>query len=149
MNTSDFAWLFANGLNKLKDEVIAYERENDLWIVEKSIANSAGHLTQHLVGNLKHFVGLHMGQIPYQRERDREFKERQFDRDQLLQMIDETILAIGKTLSGKDVSFLEKPFSEDVIKLKDGQTNGFMLAYLCAHLNYHLGQINYHRRLLG
>jgi hypothetical protein len=149
MNTSDFAWLLSNGLNKLKDEVAAYKDENDLWIVEKNIANSAGHLTQHLVGNLKHFVGKHMGQVPYHRERDREFNERQFDRSRLLNMIDETIATIEKALAGRDASFLEIPFPEEAVKVKEGQTNGFMLAHLYAHLNYHLGQINYHRRLLS
>jgi hypothetical protein len=28
-------------------------------------------------------------------------------------------------------------------------TTGYFLVHLATHLNYHLGQINYHRRLLG
>jgi hypothetical protein len=148
MKTSDFLWLFDNGLNKLKEELLAYDDENAMWIIDKDIKNSAGHLAQHLVGNLKNFVGKYMGQIPYTRERDREFNERQFDRTTLLLLLDETKEAISKTLTDKDASFLELPFPSEAVVVKEGQTNGFMLAYLYAHLNYHLGQVNYHRRLL-
>lgn len=148
MKTSDFLWLFDNGLNKLKEELLAYNDENAMWIIEKDIKNSAGHLAQHLVGNLKTFVGKYMGQIPYTRERDREFNERQFDRATLLRLIDETRETISKTLTNKDASFLESTFPAEAVMIKEDQTNGFMLAHLYAHLNYHLGQINYHRRLL-
>jgi len=148
MNTSDFIWQFDLGLGKLQEELKAYPNDDALWIVEKNISNSAGNLAQHLVGNLKNFVGKYMGQIAYHRERDREFNERQFDRDQLLTLIDETIAIIYQALAGKDEAFLNEAFPEDAVKVKDGQTNGFMLSYLAAHLNYHLGQINYHRRLL-
>ncbi|MFA6060509.1 MAG: DUF1572 family protein [Taibaiella sp.] len=150
MKMSDFVWLFSNGLDKLKEELLAYDDENTMWIIEKNIKNSAGNLAQHLVGNLKNFVGKYMGQIPYLRERDREFNERQFDRATLLRLIDETKEAISKSLSDKDASsFLALPFPEEAVVIKAGQTNGFMLTYLYAHLNYHLGQVNYHRRLLN
>jgi hypothetical protein len=149
MKMSDFVWQYNNSLDKLKEELLAYDDENTMWIIEKSIKNSAGHLAQHLVGNLKTFVGKYMGQIPYMRERDREFNERQFDRATLLRLIDETKEIISKSLVDKDVSFLELPFPKEAVVVKDDQTNGFMLSYLYAHLNYHLGQVNYHRRLLN
>lgn len=149
MKPSDFVWQFNNGLDKLKEELLAYDDESTMWITEKKIKNSAGHLAQHLVGNLKTFVGKFMGQIPYQRERDREFNERQFDRTTMLRLIDETKETISKSLTGKDESFFAQPFPEEAVIIKEDQTNGFMLAHLYAHLNYHLGQINYHRRLLN
>ena len=149
MKMSDFVWLFNNGLDKLKEELLAYDDENTMWIIEKNIKNSTGNLAQHLVGNLKNFVGKYMGQIPYLRERDREFNERQFDRASLLRLIDETKDAISKSLIDKDASFLALPFPEEAVVVKEDQTNGFMLTYLYGHLNYHLGQINYHRRLLN
>jgi len=148
MNPSDFEWQLTNGLQKLKEELNAYRNEENLWIVTGNITNSAGNLAQHLVGNLKHFVGLHMGQVAYHRQRDLEFSGRQADRARLLSWIDETIHAIHQALSGKEPAFLDQPFDETLVKVKDGQTRGFMLSHLYAHLNYHLGQINYHRRLL-
>jgi hypothetical protein len=149
MKMSDFIWQFNNGLDKLKEELLAYDDENTMWIVEKNIKNSSGNLAQHLVGNLKTFVGKFMGQIPYHREREREFNERQFDRATLLLLIDETKEAISKSLTGKDESFFAQPFPKEAVVIKEDQTNGFMLTHLYAHLNYHLGQINYHRRLLN
>lgn len=149
MNPSDFEWQLSTGLSKLKEELMSYADENTMWTVQGDITNSAGHLAQHLVGNLKNFVGKFMGGIAYHRERDREFGERQFDRATLLVMIDETMAAITQTLAGKEASFLELHFPEEAVKVKEGQTYGFMLSYLSAHLNYHLGQINYHRRLLS
>jgi hypothetical protein len=149
MKTSDFVWQFNNGLDKLKEELLAYNDENTMWIIEKNIKNSAGHLAQHLVGNLKTFVGKFMGQIPYHRERDREFNERQFDRPTLIQLIEETKEVISKSLTDKDESFFAQPFPKEAVVIKEDQTNGFMLSYLGAHLSYHLGQVNYHRRLLN
>ena len=148
MTPNEYVWLFNNGLTKVQEELLAYDDENELWVVEKNIKNSAGHLAQHLVGNLKTFVGKYMGGIPYHRERDREFSERQFDRNTLLRLIDETKEAIRQSLTDKEESFLSEPFPGEAVVVKPGQTNGFMLTHLYAHLNYHLGQMNYHRRLL-
>jgi len=148
-NTEPYIWLFSNGLDKLKEELLAYTDDDALWIVSGTVKNSAGNLAQHLVGNLKTFVGREMGGFPYVRERDREFGERQFERPELLRLIDETKELVIKTLTGKEQDFMDNAFPPDVVKIKEGQTFGFMLAYLYAHLNYHLGQVNYHRRLLN
>lgn len=149
MTTAQHSWLFEKSLNKLKEELEAYTNEEDLWIIDKEIKNSAGNLAQHLIGNLKTFVGKYMGGFEYKRERDREFNERQFIRAQLLALIDETNNIIQQSLSGKDEAFFQQPFPQEAVGIKEDQTIGFMLTYLYGHLNYHLGQINYHRRLLS
>ncbi|WP_118975002.1 DinB family protein [Taibaiella koreensis] len=149
MTAEQYTWLFRQGIDKVKAELTAYPDEESLWIKAKAINNSTGHLAQHLVGNLRLFVGKTMGEVPYVRERDREFNERQFDRDQLLHMLEETATIIVHALQGKDEAFFAQAFPETVVTIKEGQTFGFMLHYLYAHLNYHLGQINYHRRLLS
>lgn len=146
--TDQYSWLFRKGLDKTKEELLAYADEETLWVISGEIKNSAGNLAQHLVGNLKLFVGKIMGDIDYTRERDREFNERQFTRAQLLTLLEETATTIERSLTGKDAAFLDQPFPQEVVAIKEDQTNGFMLTYLYAHLNYHLGQINYHRRLL-
>lgn len=146
--TEQYIWLFRKGLNQIKEELLAYADEETLWIVEAAIKNSAGNLAQHLVGNLKLFVGKVMGGIDYKRERDREFNERQFTRAQLIDLLEETAVIIERSLRGKDAAFLDIAFPPEAVAIKDDQTNGFMLTYLYAHLNYHLGQINYHRRLI-
>lgn len=145
--TEQYSWLFRKGLDKTKEELLAYHDEEALWVVKGEIKNTSGNLAQHLVGNLKTFIGKTMGGFDYKRERDREFNERQFTREQLVDLLEETAVIIEHSLQGKDTSFLDAPFPQDVVTVKEDQTNGFMLAYLYAHLNYHLGQINYHRRL--
>ncbi|WP_332910519.1 hypothetical protein [Algoriphagus boritolerans] len=76
----------------------AYTEEDKLWIVDKQIANSAGNLALHLFGNLRHFIGLDFGGIPYQRNREREFgakgepKSALFDELEEVKKIVETVL---------------------------------------------------------
>lgn len=41
---------------------------------------------------------------------------------------------------------LEKDYQTEALAYK--MTTGYFLIHLLSHLNYHLGQINYHRRLL-
>jgi hypothetical protein len=146
--TEQYSWLFRKGLDKTKEELLAYTDEEAIWVTSGEIKNTAGNLAQHLVGNLKLFVGKIMGGIDYTRERDREFNERQFTRAQLIGLLEETATIIERSLKDKDAAFLDQPFPKEAVAIKDDQTNGFMLTYLYAHLNYHLGQINYHRRLI-
>ena len=54
--------LFTRDLNRLKNEIELYGNENNLWKIEKNIANSAGNLCLHLVGNLNTYIGKEIGQ---------------------------------------------------------------------------------------
>jgi len=54
--------LFNRDLNKLKTEISLYRDEKNIWLVDKSIANSAGNLCLHLVGNLNTYIGAVIGQ---------------------------------------------------------------------------------------
>jgi len=149
MTPQDYIWMFDKSLGQLATELEAYPSEEALWQTGGAISNSAGHLAQHLAGNLQHFVGRHIGGTDYRRDRDSEFSQRKYNREQLLELIARTRSGIRDALQHKDAAFLEEAYSTDIMKIKDGQTTGFMLSYLYAHLNYHLGQVNYHRRLLA
>jgi len=138
--------LFVRDLEKLKKEIGLYSSENNLWIVEKNISNSAGNLCYHLIGNLKHFIGSQLGNTGYVRQRDLEFSARNIPRPQLLAEVDEVIQIITVTLDRLSDEDLGKEYP--IIVFKDKMTIGYFLIHLSTHLNYHLGQINYHRRLL-
>lgn len=138
--------LFIRDLNKLKKEIGLYKNEANLWILENEIKNTGGNLAYHLIGNLKHFIGSVIGNSGYVRQRDLEFSSRDIPRESLLKEIDETIQVIEKTLSEMDASDLEKPYPINVFG--HNMTTGYFLIHLTTHLSYHLGQINYHRRLL-
>lgn len=139
--------LFIRDLTKLKDEINAYADESKLWVTAKEINNSAGTLCLHLVGNLKHFLGATLGNTGFVRDRDAEFTQKDVPRAELVKGIDEAIAAVKTTLDLLDEQNLAKPYPIDFYK-KQGST-AFYLLHFSSHLNYHLGQINYHRRLLS
>lgn len=137
--------LFDRDLNRLKEEILAYENEEDLWLKKGHINNSAGNLTLHLIGNLKTYIGGEMGNSGYVRNRPAEF-ESKVSRFELLKGIDETHKVLIETLTNVE----EKVFDEEypLLVFEEKMNTGFFLIHLAGHLNYHLGQINYHRRLL-
>ncbi|MGN6639892.1 MAG: DUF1572 family protein [Mucilaginibacter sp.] len=138
--------LFKRDLEKLKTEIAAYHSESNIWIISDGIANSAGNLSLHLVGNLNHFIGTVLGNTGYLRQRDLEFSLKNVPRTELVKMIEETISIVDTVL---DTVTDEQMTSEyPIIVFEKGDTVGYFLAHLATHLDYHLGQVNYHRRLL-
>lgn len=142
-----FSSLFERDLKKLSEEINLYKDETSLWKVKDGISNSGGNLTLHLIGNLKHFIGATLGSTGYIRERDKEFTLKDIPRAQLIEEINNTSKVIKHTLASLSAEDLEKdfpiPFNDKI------SSTAHILAHLFGHLNYHLGQINYHRRLTG
>jgi hypothetical protein len=138
---------FLRDLNKLKEEILLYKNENDLWKVESEIQNSAGTLALHLIGNLKHFIGAQIGFTGYVRNRDREFSDRNISREKLVFEVEEAISIVKTVLPTiKDEDF-SKEFPLEMYGAK--RNTGYIILSLSTHFCYHLGQINYHRRLLA
>ena len=146
MMISSLKTIIIRDLHKLRSELEAYREETNLWKVEKSIANSGGNLCLHLVGNLNTFIGHELGKISYERNRDQEFSAKGIPREELIARIDDTIGRVTRTLSQLKDEDLEKPYP--VMVFGEPMTTGFFLIHLVTHLGYHLGQVNYHRRLL-
>ncbi len=133
-------------LEKLKTEIEQYSDEADLWKVENEISNSAGNLCLHLIGNLNHFIGATLGETGFVRNRDAEFSSKNESRENLLSEIDKTIEVVKNSLDKLSNEDFDKIFP--VQKHDETVKTDFMLLHLLTHLNYHLGQINYHRRLI-
>jgi uncharacterized damage-inducible protein DinB len=138
--------LYFRDLNQLKKEIELYISDANLWRVEGKITNSGGNLCYHLIGNLKAFVGAELGGSNYIRQRDLEFSAKHIKREKLVEEIEETLQIVMDTLSILSDKDLEKEYP--IIVFKEKMTTGYFLIHLATHLNYHLGQINYHRRLL-
>jgi hypothetical protein len=138
--------IFERDLNKLKEEISLYKDERKLWVIDKDISNSAGNLCLHLLGNLNHFIGGALGNTGYVRNRDSEFALKNIPQTELLDKIEQTKTMVIDTLSSLSESDFEKDFPEG--KWAEKASTGFLLMHLSTHLSYHLGQINYHRRLL-
>jgi len=139
--------IFERDLNKLKDEIKLYKDEKSLWIVKDGVINSAGNLCLHLIGNLNHFIGATLGNSGYVRTRDEEFSAKNISRKELISEIENAIVVVNKTLQKLSNEDFEKDFPLE----KHGKIvkTNFMLLHLLTHFNYHLGQINYHRRLIN
>ena len=138
--------IFKRDLEKLKQEISLYRDEKNLWVIDKSIANSAGNLCLHLVGNLNAYIGAVIGNTGYIRQRDLEFSQKNIPKDQLVTMIEDTIIVVANGLDELKDEDLEKEYP--LLVFKEQTSTGYFLIHLAVHLGYHLGQINYHRRLL-
>lgn len=138
--------LFNRDLQKLREEIELYQNESHLWIVDKNIANSAGNLCLHLIGNLNTYIGAALGKTDYVRNRPLEFSEKDVSKDELIIKIEETILMVNNTLDILTEANLEAIYPPEFLEREE--VTGFFLVHLSTHLAYHLGQINYHRRLL-
>ena len=139
--------LFERDLRKLRHEIEQYNSEDALWLMEKDIPNSAGNLALHLVGNLNGFIGATLGHSGYVRQRELEFSLKGVPKVELMKQIDDTIVVLNATLDKLSLEDLAKDFPEPVFGGKTVTTE-YMLVHLASHLGYHLGQVNYHRRLL-
>lgn len=138
--------LFNRDLTKLKSEIELYENENKIWFVEKGITNSAGNLTLHLIGNLNTYIGAEIGKTNYIRNRALEFSQKDFPKKELIKSIEETIIMIENALDKVTEEDLKKEYPVLVFDKKT--STEYLLIHLSTHLAYHLGQINYHRRMI-
>ena len=140
--------LYSRELNKLIAEINAYSNAKNLWLVPDGITNSAGNLCLHLIGNLNHFIGTHLGGTDYVRQRDLEFSQKHVAVATMTDQIEELKKVVTNTLHAMQDQELQEDFPILVFADQRQLTKGFMLTHLLGHLSYHLGQINYHRRLL-
>ncbi|KIC95947.1 DUF1572 family protein [Flavihumibacter solisilvae] len=138
--------LFTRDLNRLRNEIELYTKEEKIWKVEGNISNSAGNLCLHLVGNLNTFVGKELGNTGYIRNRESEFSLKNIPRQELVRKIDDTIEVVNKTLDNLDESSTKNDYP--VIVFEERTTIEYLLVHLVTHLSYHLGQVNYHRRMI-
>lgn len=138
--------LFNRDLNKLKFEIESYEYENQMWAVNNDISNSGGNLCLHLIGNLNTYIGAEIGKTGYIRNRPLEFSSKDIPRSELIKKIEDTIIVVNNALEILNEKDLNAIYPQIVFEKE--MTTGFFLVHLSTHLAYHLGQINYHRRLI-
>lgn len=140
----DFTHYFVTGLGQLEKELESYPSETSLWITTKGILNSGGNLAYHLLGNLNHFIGAALGNTGYVRNRPEEFNIKNVPRSEISEWISETVAMVESVLPA--VEDLDAPYPGGYFS-KEGSIRYILLQFV-THLQYHLGQINYHRRIL-
>jgi len=145
------AEIFERELNKLIEEIKLYPNEEKIWEVTPGIKNSGGNICLHICGNLQHFIGHVMGNTGYVRNRDKEFSVKNLPASELIAEIEKTRDAVITTLKATAEIDLEEEYTAFPAHLlgKEKLTKGFFLMHLISHLDYHMGQINYHRRMIS
>jgi len=138
--------IFKRDLLKLKEEIELYQNEEAIWLINKSIANSGGNLCLHITGNLNAYIGAGLAETGYIRKRDLEFSLKDIPKTELTKNIEATILVVEAGLNKLSADQLNNDFPIVIWGKPTGMV--YTLVHLATHLNYHLGQINYHRRLL-
>ncbi|SRX76013.1 DinB family protein [Aequorivita antarctica] len=145
MTNDLFIKLFQRDLDKLKVEISLYTKKANIWVIDPEISNSAGNLCLHIVGNLNHFIGFALGKTGYERNRESEFSTKNIPTSKLIEEIEEVSKTISNTLAKLSDENLNEQYP--IQKFEENATIEFLLVHLLCHLNYHLGQVNYHRRL--
>lgn len=140
------AAVLTRDLRALRREVEAYPSDADLWRAAPGVTNPGGTLALHLAGNLQHFVGHVLGGSGYVRQRDAEFSRRDVPRAEVLAEIDRALAAVAAGLAGVPEDRLDAEFPEPMGKHR--LTTAQALLHLVTHCAYHLGQVDYHRRLI-
>jgi uncharacterized damage-inducible protein DinB len=133
-------------LRALRREIEAYPDEDSLWLKPAGVPNSAGTLALHLAGNVQHYLGARLGATGYIRDRPAEFAQRNVPRSEIVQQLEaaRTSLAAAESRFGK--SDLTGDFPEVIGNLRF--ETGDYLIHLVSHFTFHLGQIDYHRRIV-
>ena len=148
MIANTYIELFERDLDKFIAELKLYKAEKDLWKTGGTVHNSAGNLALHINGNLNHFIGAILGKTGYVRERDKEFSTKEVSAEQLVKDLVQTREMVRKVLPLITDEMMLATYPAEFIKGKEPVTTLYVLTQLILHLDYHLGQVNYHRRLL-
>jgi len=137
---------YERDIRKLIEEINLFKNEEDLWRTEGAVRNSAGNLVLHIIGGTNYLIGNKLADTGYVRNRDQEFIQKGVDRKDLASQLNLLIDMVKNALNGLSPEQMdaEYPMLFDDKKV----STSYLLVQLLAHLNYHLGQINYLRRIL-
>lgn len=139
------AELFERDLLKLKEEIKSFKDEDNIWRKADGISNSAGTLVLHLLGNVNYTIGSLIGGTGYVRNREQEFSLTDVPREKLIADIESTVEVAKTSLSGVSQAKLDETYPLELLGQK---STVLYLTFFYGHFNYHLGQINYLRRIL-
>jgi hypothetical protein len=140
------AALFSRDLARLIQELQAFPNDELLWLRAGGIRNSAGNLVLHLEGNLREYIGRQLGQVDYRRTREQEFSLSSLPRAELVERMENLGSLLVTVISRLAESDLAQVYPERF--LETALSTHATLVHLYGHLSFHLGQIDYLRRIL-
>ena len=144
MNTI-LANFYERDIRKFIEEVNLFKDEENLWRIQGTVRNSCGNLVLHIIGGLNHYIGAILAQTGFIRDRDQEFIRKGVERKDLVAQLEELIPMINATVNALTREQMEAEFP--IFFDKSKTSTRYVLTQLLLHLNYHLGQVNYIRRV--
>lgn len=146
MLNATLANFYERDLRKLIEEVNLFRDEENLWRTLGTVNNSSGNLVLHITGGLNYLIGTTLANTGYVRDRDQEFTMKGVKRSELVTLLEDLIPMINETIIALTPEQLEAEYP--IFFDKPNTSTGYVLIQLALHLNYHLGQVNYLRRIL-
>jgi len=138
--------LLNRDIDKITAEIDAFTDEKNLWVTTGAIKNPAGNLCLHLTGALNHFIGAVLGNTHYVRHYEEEFSSKDIPRVQLVAGLMSAKTVVRNTFLNLSDADFHKVYPE---KLQGEEVPVYwFLSHLITHVNYHLGQLNYIRRII-
>jgi len=140
-----FAELYERELTKLRDEIKNFKDEDNLWRAAGGVTNSAGTLALHIMGNLNFTIGAKIGNTGYVRDREREFSATGIPQTEMIADVENLIEVAKNALTGITQQQLDAIYP---LEMAGQKSTAWYLTFFYGHFTYHLGQINYLRRIL-
>ena len=134
MNTETLSQLFARDFETLETEIFSYSTEENLWIKESGINNSAGNLALHLAGNLEHFLGSVLNKSDYVRDREFEF-DGKVDQEDLIARVRSARKTVRATLDNLTPEDFAKTYPLQPFGFE--MSTEYFLIHLYSHFSYH------------
>lgn len=140
-----FRRVYLRDLETAAREVEAYASDESLWARIPGLANSGGTLARHLAGNMRHFIGHLLGGSGYVRDREAEFSGTSMPRAAVAAELRSAAAEVDAAIDRFPPDQLAAPFPVTIANVQ--LTTERAMMHFVAHLAYHLGQIDYHRRM--
>lgn len=138
--------LFQRALDSMIKELDQFTDDASLWKTVPGVNNSCGNLMLHLIGNINAFIGATLLGTDYKRNRDAEFQTKDLSRDEIKKLLNDTKVMLENNFTKLTEADMEKPYPFDFAGKENTE---FYVTMFIGHCQYHLGQINYLRRVMA
>jgi hypothetical protein len=139
--------LYGKELDKLKNEINAYESDELIWKSVEGAPVTGGNLCLYIAGNLQHNIGAMIGDSGYIRNKEAELKAKNVSRERLMEEIENTRQIVVDTLEQVSKSELLKEFPTK--DFEEPVTTEYYLVHLLNNVGFNLGQMHMHRKVVS
>ena len=139
--------LYGKELDKLKNEINAYESDELIWKSVEGAQVTGGNLCLYIAGNLQHNIGAMIGDSGYIRNKEAELKAKNVSRERLMEEIENTRQVVVDTLEQVSKSELLKVFPTK--DFEEPVTTEYYLVHLLNNFCFNLGQMHIHRKVVS